>query len=199
MRDVMTDDGRRNTHGHLRAGCSRCARCLLGPSRSRVTKPSAGVRIDALIGRQSALSGGRAILIRLVAVAFCSLSAAPVPGPPASESGRHDAIRAGSTSTTRPGGVTELRGQQGASINELGIQQSFDLSWRRALSASPQIRCCPGAHVAVGGSTAFTPAHVRGGGVGRGAPLSIFVIRVEARSPPTTRHVRFADELRQPP
>lgn len=118
-------------------------------------------------------------MIRLVVVAFCSLLAAPcLAQPRASQAGTTQSAPS-TTSTTRPGGVTELRGQLGASINELGIQQSFDLSWRRALSASPNPMLSE-AHVAVGGTTAFTPAHVRGGVWAEVAPLSIFVIRVGA-------------------
>jgi hypothetical protein len=86
----------------------------------------------------------------------------------------------GSTSSapeSAPTGVRELRAQLGGSINNLGVQQSFDLSWRRALSASRR-PMLSGAHVALGGSTAFTPAHVRGGVWVDVAPVSILVVRV---------------------
>jgi len=83
------------------------------------------------------------------------------------------------TPDTVPTGVLELRGQLGGSINNLGVQQSFDLSWRRSLSASPR-PILSEAHVAVGGSTAFTPAHVRGGVWVELAPVSMFVVRVGA-------------------
>jgi len=76
-------------------------------------------------------------------------------------------------------GVLDLHGQVGASINNLGVQQSFDLSWRKPLSASRRAMLS-GAHVAVGGSTAITPAHVRGGAWVEVAPLSVFVVRAGA-------------------
>jgi hypothetical protein len=78
-----------------------------------------------------------------------------------------------------PAGVLNLRGQLGASINNAGLQQSFDLSWNRPLSASRH-PLLSGAHVAVGGSTAITPAHLRGGGWVEIAPVSVFVVRAGA-------------------
>ena len=84
-----------------------------------------------------------------------------------------------STSSASPVGVRELRGQLGASVNNLGVQQAFDVSWRRALSTSRRPLLSE-AHIAVGGSTAITPAHVRGGAWVELAPVSIFVVRVGA-------------------
>ena len=75
-----------------------------------------------------------------------------------------------------PATVRELRGQLGASINTLGVQQAFDLSWRRVLSTSGRPLLSE-AHVAIGGSTAITPAHVRAGAWVEMAPVSVFVVR----------------------
>src|SRR5216117_225402 len=77
--------------------------------------------------------------------------------------------------------VLDLRGQVGGSINNLGLQQSFDLSWHRPLSASRH-PILSEAHVALGGSTAITPAHVRGGAWVELAPVSVFVVRAGAES-----------------
>jgi hypothetical protein len=80
-----------------------------------------------------------------------------------------------------PGGVLDLRGQVGGSINNPGLQQTFDLSWRRPLSASRHPMWSE-AHVALGGSTAITPAHVRAGAWVELAPVSVFVVRAGAES-----------------
>lgn len=77
------------------------------------------------------------------------------------------------------GSVTDLRGQLGASINNAGAQLSFDLSRQRPLSTSRHPLLSQ-AHVGVGGSTAFTPAHVRAGAWVEVAPVSVFVLRVGA-------------------
>src|SRR5436190_23776123 len=58
--------------------------------------------------------------------------------------------------------VTELRAQLGASMNNAGAQLSFDLSRHRPLSTSRHPLLSE-AHVGVGGTAAFTPAHVRTG------------------------------------
>ena len=75
--------------------------------------------------------------------------------------------------------VRELGGQTGATINNAGLQQRLDLSWRRALSTS-QNPWLSQAHATLGASTAQTPAHVRGGVWAELAPLSIFVVRAGA-------------------
>ena len=75
--------------------------------------------------------------------------------------------------------VTDLRGQIGASINNAGAQLSFDLSRRRPLSSSRHPLLSE-AHVSVGGSAAFTPAHLRAGVWLEAAPVSVFVLRVGA-------------------
>jgi len=78
-----------------------------------------------------------------------------------------------------PASVTDLRGQLGASINNAGAQLSFDLSRRRSLSRSRHPLLSE-AHVGVGGSAAFTPAHLRAGVWLEAAPVSVFVLRVGA-------------------
>ncbi len=82
-------------------------------------------------------------------------------------------------SDVAPAVVTDLRGQFGASINNAGAQLSFDLSRRRPLSSSRHPLLSE-AHVSVGGSTAFTPAHLRAGVWLEAAPVSVFVLRVGA-------------------
>src|SRR6185436_2855071 len=78
-----------------------------------------------------------------------------------------------------PSSLGELRGQLGASINNAGAQLSFDLSRWRPISTSRNPLMSE-AHVGVGGTAAFTPAHVRAGIWAEAAPLSIFVLRVGA-------------------
>ena len=78
-----------------------------------------------------------------------------------------------------PAAVTDLRGQLGGSVNNAGAQLSFDLSRRRPLSKSRHPLLSE-AHVGAGGSTAFTPAHLRAGVWLEAAPVSIFVLRVGA-------------------
>lgn len=75
--------------------------------------------------------------------------------------------------------VRELSGQLGATINNAGLQQRFDLSWRRALSTS-RSPLLSESHVTFGASAAVTPALVRGGVWAEVAPLSIFVVRAGA-------------------
>lgn len=79
----------------------------------------------------------------------------------------------------RPPAVTEMRSQLGASINNAGLQQSFDASWRRALNGSTRAVLAD-AHLSFGGSLAITPTAVRGGAWAEVAPLSIFTVRVGA-------------------
>ena len=78
-----------------------------------------------------------------------------------------------------PASVTDLRGQLGASINNAGAQLSFDLSRQRPLSRSRHPLLSE-AHIGVGASTAFTPAHVRAGVWLEAAPVSVFALRVGA-------------------
>ena len=76
----------------------------------------------------------------------------------------------------RPAATTETRGQLGASINNAGLQQSFDWAWQRPLSASKGLLLSE-AHVALGGTAALTPAALRGGAWVEIAPVSFFVVR----------------------
>ena len=75
-----------------------------------------------------------------------------------------------------PAGVTEVHGQLGASINNPGLQQVFELSWRRPLTVS-RSRWLSEAHIAIGGLTAFTPTQARAGAWVEIAPVSIVVFR----------------------
>ena len=75
--------------------------------------------------------------------------------------------------------VTDFRGQLGGAVNNAGAQLSFDLSHRRPLFRSRHPLLSE-AHVGVGGSTAFTPAHLRAGVWVEVAPVSVFVLRVGA-------------------
>lgn len=75
-----------------------------------------------------------------------------------------------------PAAVHELRSQLGASINNAGLQQSLDWSWRRPLSTSGSLLLSE-AHVAFGGTAAATPASLRGSAWVEIAPVSFFVVR----------------------
>lgn len=72
--------------------------------------------------------------------------------------------------------IKEVQGQLGASINNAGLQQSFDASWRRKLSASANPLLSE-AHVSAGGWTGVTPASLRAGAWVEIAPVSFFVLR----------------------
>lgn len=82
------------------------------------------------------------------------------------------AVGAGPAATT----VTEVRTQLGASINNLGVQQSLEWSRRRPLApgAGP-LRS--EAHVQFGATTSVTPSFARVGAWVQVAPLSILVVR----------------------
>jgi hypothetical protein len=77
------------------------------------------------------------------------------------------------------GFVRETRGQLGASINNAGAQQSFDMSWRRALSTSSN-PVLADAHFSFGAMGAFTPAGARGGAWLEFAPVSVLTVRAGA-------------------
>src|SRR4051812_15887089 len=70
--------------------------------------------------------------------------------------------RAEAQAAVQPTAVKEVRAQLGASINNAGLQQSLDFSWRRSLSSSKSLFMSE-AHVAIGGTAAATPASLRGG------------------------------------
>jgi len=76
----------------------------------------------------------------------------------------------------RPVSIRETRTQLGASVNNPGLQQSLDWTWRRQLSTSTS-RLRADAHISAGGFAAATPAAVRGGGWVEIAPVSFFVVR----------------------
>jgi hypothetical protein len=105
---------------------------------------------------------------RIVRIAFAGVVAATVPA----------AAAFAQTSVTKPT-VKAATGQLGASINNAGLQQSFDLSASRALTTSKKPWLAD-AHVALGGSIAATPAGVRGGGWVEVAPVSVYSIRAGA-------------------
>ena len=105
---------------------------------------------------------------RVVRVAFVGIIAAALPS----------AAAYAQTSVSKPT-VKAATGQLGASINNAGLQQSFDLSASRALTASTH-PWLSGAHAAVGGTIAATPAGVRGGAWAEFAPLSVYSIRAGA-------------------
>lgn len=75
-----------------------------------------------------------------------------------------------------PPAVQETHGQLAASVNNSGLQQSLDWSWRRPLfrSANPLLT---EAHISAGALAAITPASVRGGAWVEIAPVSFFVLR----------------------
>ncbi len=83
------------------------------------------------------------------------------------------------TPSPRPAAVKDMRSQLGASINNAGLQQSFDASWRRALNSSTRAVFAD-AHLSFGGTLAITPTAVRGGAWAEVAPVSIFTLRVGA-------------------
>jgi hypothetical protein len=86
--------------------------------------------------------------------------------------GRADA----QTPAISPALVKTATGQLGASINNAGLQQSFDFSASRKLTRSthPWLADAQGA---LGGTLAATPAGVRGGPWAEFAPLSVYVVR----------------------
>lgn len=76
------------------------------------------------------------------------------------------------------GAVTrELRASLGGSVNPAGLQNGFDLSWRRGLFSSPSL-LLKDAHLAAGLSSRLTPAYLRLGPWVELAPVSILDVRV---------------------
>ena len=90
-------------------------------------------------------------------------------------------VAAGQTPQAPPtsGPTREVRGQLGASINNLGLQNTVDVSWNWPLSTSRQ-PLLSGAHVKAGVTNALTPAQARLGGWVEVSPLSVLDIRVGA-------------------
>ncbi len=73
----------------------------------------------------------------------------------------------------------ELHGQLGASLNNLGLQSSFELSWTRPLSTSKS-PLLSDSHVALGISHALTPSYTRLGVWAELSPLSVLDLRLGA-------------------
>ncbi len=71
----------------------------------------------------------------------------------------------------------ELREQIGASVNNLGLQNSLDLSWRWPLSASSN-PLLSDAHLTLGLTHALTPSYTRVGAWAELSPLSVLDLRV---------------------
>lgn len=70
----------------------------------------------------------------------------------------------------------EVRGQIAASINNAGLQETTEWSWKRFLNTSQNILLSD-AHVAAGTSVGITPASLRGGAWAEVAPVSFFVLK----------------------
>jgi hypothetical protein len=89
-------------------------------------------------------------------------------------SARAQAVSAGNANHAGP--RREVRGQLGASINNLGLQNSLDMSWTWPVSDSLN-PLLSGAHISVGATHALTPAQMRLGGWFEYSPLSILDVR----------------------
>lgn len=74
------------------------------------------------------------------------------------------------------GTVREVRGQLGASVNNLGLQNTLDVSWTRPLSTSTHPLLAD-AHVSAGVVSVTTPALGRLGGWIECAPVSVLTVR----------------------
>jgi hypothetical protein len=84
----------------------------------------------------------------------------------------------GDDATEASGGPRrELREQLGASVNNLGLQNSLDFSWSWPLSASESALLSE-AHLALGVSHALTPSYTRVGAWAELSPLSVLDLRV---------------------
>lgn len=70
----------------------------------------------------------------------------------------------------------EVSGQLGASVNNLGLQNTVEVAWTWPLSTSSH-PLLSGAHIATGVTHAITPAQTRLGGWIEYAPLSIVSVR----------------------
>lgn len=74
------------------------------------------------------------------------------------------------------GAQREVRGQLGASVNNLGLQNTLEVSWKRPLTTSTNPLLAD-AHLSAGVVTVMTPALGRLGGWVEFAPLSVLTIR----------------------
>lgn len=84
---------------------------------------------------------------------------------------------AGSAQTVGDGPKREVRGQLGASVNNLGVQNTIDVTWTWPLSTSTN-PLLSGAHLTTGITNALTPAQARLGGWVEVSPLSLLDLRV---------------------
>lgn len=78
--------------------------------------------------------------------------------------------------TAAPAVVKEVRGQLAASVNNAGLQETTEWSWRRSLNSSQNVLLSE-AHIAAGTSVGITPASLRGGAWVEVAPVSFFVLK----------------------
>jgi hypothetical protein len=78
-----------------------------------------------------------------------------------------------------PDFTRKLQTSLGASMNPLGVQNAWELSWSRPLSGSSHPLLAD-AHVSLGLSSRLTPAYGRAGAWVEVAPLSILEVRVGA-------------------
>jgi hypothetical protein len=101
-------------------------------------------------------------MIRIAIVALLALALAPVPEAQASEEG---------------GFTRTVRGNFGTSVNPLGVQNNFDLSWRRPLTQSRHPLLAD-AHLSLGVSSRLTPAYGRVGAWVEISPLSVLDLQV---------------------
>ncbi|MDO8834014.1 MAG: hypothetical protein Q7V01_00380 [Vicinamibacterales bacterium] len=106
-------------------------------------------------------------ILRTVVVVIASCAA---PGPTSAQTG--PASGAGQAGGT----PREVRGQLGASINNLGLQTTLEVSWKRPLTTSTNPLLAD-AHLSAGVVTVMTPALGRLGGWVEFAPLSVLTIR----------------------
>lgn len=117
------------------------------------------------VGREAMRPVRRASLVLAFGLALTAPVAAQ-PVPPADS---------GSAGATR----WEARNQLGASINNAGLQDVFEVGWQRPLGRSTHpLRS--GAHVAAGVVNVITPSMTRLGGWVQVAPLSVVSVRVGA-------------------
>jgi hypothetical protein len=87
------------------------------------------------------------------------------------------ALRADDAPGPTAGATRETQESLGASVNNLGLQNVVDVSWRWGLSSSPSV-LRRDAHVALGLSHTLTPSYTRLGAWAELSPLSILDIRV---------------------
>jgi hypothetical protein len=104
----------------------------------------------------------------LVIAAFAVLGASLVVG---------NALAIEDDAVAEPGRRRELSETLAVSVNNLGLQNVLELSWRRPLSASKS-PLLSGAHTAFGVSHTLTPSYTRVGAWAELSPLSVLDLRV---------------------